>query len=129
LIYQDGSFYYINSYAKPVAGKSYYISNLNDMTFEDGTPVAKGTYEFDADGKMIVKEGLIDGVYYVHGVKVPYAGLIYQDGYYYYINTNANPVADRSYYISRLNGLTWEDGTPITKGTYIFDAEGRMIIG
>ena len=128
LIYQDGNFYYINDNAKPVAGRSYYITRLNGLTFSDGTAVAKGTYEFDENGVMQIKEGLVDGVYYEHGIKVPYKGLIYQDGYYYYINDNAKPVAGRSYYITRTNGLTWEDGTAIAKGTYTFDSEGRMVI-
>lgn len=128
LINQDGSFFYINDNAKPVAGKSYYITKTNDLTFSNGNPIPKGTYEFGEDGKMKIKEGLVDGIYYESGIKVPYAGLIKQDGYFYYINDNAKPVAGRSYYITKLNGLTYDNGTPVVKGSYEFDAEGRMII-
>ena len=128
LIKQDGYYYYINDYAKPVAGKTYYITKTNDLTWPDGTAIQKGSYEFDAEGRMVVKNGLVDGIYYVNSVKVPYAGLIKQDGYYYYINDNAKPVADKTYYITRLNDLTYEDGTAIQKGSYYFDEEGRMQI-
>lgn len=128
LIKQDGNYYYISDYARPIAGKSYFITNLNDQTFPDGTPIAKGTYEFDADGKMIIKQGLIDGVYYLNGKVQPYAGLIYQDGNYYYISDHGRPIANKEYYISNTNGLTFADGTPIPKGKYAFDADGVMQI-
>ena len=128
LIKQDGAYYYINDNAKPVVSRVYCISNTNGLTFEDGTPIPKGNYEFDADGKMIIKNGLVDGVYYVNGVKVPYAGLIKQDGAYYYINDNAKPVVGKSYYVRNTNDLTFENGTPIPKGTYTFDAEGKMVL-
>ena len=70
----------------------------------------------------------VDGIYYEYDAKKSYAGLIYQDGAYYYINDYAKPVAGKSYYISRTNDLTFADGTPIPKGTYTFDADGKMII-
>ena len=129
LIKVDGNFYYINTAGKPVANRSYYITNLNGLTYDNGLPVSKGSYEFDADGKMIIKEGLVDGVYYEFNKPVAYKGLIKVDGYYYYVNTNGAVIKDRTYYITNLNGLTWEDGTPVTKGYYTFDEQGRMIVG
>jgi len=77
---------------------------------------------------MIIKNGLVDGVYYVNNVVTAYAGLIEIDGDYYYINDGGKPVAGRSYYISKVNDLTWEDGTPIKKGMYSFGDDGKMII-
>ena len=128
LIEQDGYFYYINDNAKPVAGKTYFVTKTNDVTYADGTPIKKGSYVFDEEGRMVMRNGLIDGYYYENNVKVPYAGLIEQDGYFYYINDNAKPVAGKSYFITKTNDLTWADGTPIKKASYVFDEEGRMVM-
>ena len=127
LIEYDGHFYYINDGAKPVAGRDYHITKLNGVCYEDGTPVKKGTYTFDADGKMVIRNGLVDGVYYVNNLRTPYYGLIEQDGFFYYINDGAKPVAGRDYYITKTNDLEY-NGEPIKKGTYTFDAEGKMVI-
>ena len=128
LIEQDGYFYYISDHGMPIKNKSYAISRTNDLTYADGTVITKGTYTFDEEGRMVIREGLVDGYYYERNVKVPYAGLIEQDGYYYYISDHGMPIKNKSYAISRTNGLTYPDGTAITKGTYAFDEEGRMII-
>ena len=128
LIEQDGYFYYITSYGRPIVDRYYFISNTNDLTWADGTPVKKGMYAFDAEGKMAAVTGLINGEYYKDSVKTSYAGLIMHEGGYYYIGAYAKPVAGRSYYVSNTNGLTWPDGTPIAKGTYSFDDNGKMII-
>jgi glucan-binding YG repeat protein len=128
LIEYEGNFYYINDHGKPVVGKTYFITKTNDLTYADGVAITKGAYEFDADGKMIIKDGLVNGVYYEKNKVVAYKGLIEVDGAYYYINDNGKPVTDRSYYVAKTNGLVWQDGqTPIEKGTYTFDAEGKLI--
>ena len=106
----------------------YFISNTNGLTWEDGTLIQKGTYLFDADGKMSLVNGLIDGIYYEDSIKVSYAGLIMYEGNYYYISAYAKPVAGKEYYVSNTNGLTWEDGTPVAKGYYTFDENGKLII-
>lgn len=69
----------------------------------------------------------MDGFYYVDNVVTPDAGLIFQDGYYYYIIDEGRPVVGKRYYVSKLNDLVWLDGTPVTMGTYTFDAEGRLV--
>ena len=127
LIKVNDYYYYINDGAKPVAGRSYYITRLNDLTFSNGVAIPKGTYEFDAEGKMVLKNGLIDGIYYENSVKVAYRGLIEQDGAFYYINDGAKPVAGREYYVTKTNGLTY-NGKPIAKGNYTFAADGKMIL-
>ena len=128
LIQQDGHFYYISANGKPVANKNYFISKTNDLTWADGTPVNKGMYSFDADGKMSMYTGLFEGYYYKNGIKTSYAGLIEQDGAFYYITSYGRPIVDTYYYISNTNGLTWADGTPVNKGMYSFDADGKMSI-
>ena len=128
LIEHEGNYYYISDNARPVCDKTYFITKLNDVCYADGTPIAKGSYEFDAEGRMIMRNGLINGVYYVNNVKTPYAGLIESNGYYYYISDNARPVANKTYFITKLNDVTYPDGTPIAKGSYDFDEEGRMVM-
>ena len=128
LVEHEGSYYYINDYGRPFAGGEKYITRTNGLTLPDGTPIPQGRYFFDEDGRMqlVIKQGLVDGVYYEDNLPVPYAGLIYADGAYYYINDNARPFAGGEKYITRLNGLTLPDGTPIPEGKYTFDADGRM---
>ena len=128
LIEVDGCFYYINANGKPVAGRVYSIINTNGLTYANGVAITKGAYEFDAEGKMIVKNGLVDGVYYENNKAVPYKGLIEVDGDFYYINDYGKPVAGRVYSIINTNGLAYANGVAITKGAYEFDAEGKMII-
>ena len=128
LIEQDGSFYYISSHGKPIVSKNYFISKTNDLTWADGTPVNKGMYAFDADGKMSKYTGLFEGYYYKDGIKTSYVGLIEQDGALYYITSYGRPIADQNYFISKTNDLTWADGTLVNKGMYAFDVDGKMSI-
>ena len=68
----------------------------------------------------IVKESDGTWYYYVDDVKT-YAGLIQIDGDYYYVNSSFQVIHDRSYFISKTNGL-------MPQGTYQFDAEGKMVL-
>ena len=119
LIQVYGAYYYINSSCKAVKDCDYYVSNTNDL-------MAKGTYHFGTDGKMVIpeaKNGLVkengDLYYYVDGVR-NHAGLILVDGaYYYYINSSGKAVTGE-YYVSNTNGL-------MDKGWYEFDKDGKMI--
>ena len=124
LIQIDGDYYYVNSSFKVIHNQSYFISKNNGL-------MPQGTYEFDADGKMIIhspeeqKNGIVkesDDVwyYYVNDVKT-YAGLIQIDGDYYYVNSSFKVIHNQSYFISKTNGL-------LPNATYQFDADGKMII-
>ena len=72
LVEVDGSFYYIASDLKAVKNCTYYVTKTNDLK-------PAGYYTFDADGKMVIKSGLVeengDLYYYVDGAKTT-AGLI-----------------------------------------------------
>ena len=134
LVRYEGNFYYVSSGAKIVKNISNrYINKTNGLTFEDGTPITNGYYDFDADGKMIIpekREGVVDDHLYIDGVMVPaYTGLVKYNGSFYYISDGAKIVKNISHrYINRTNELMFEDGTPITNGYYDFDAEGKLII-
>ena len=124
LIQIDGDYYYVNSSFKVIHNQSYYVSKTNGLK-------AQGTYEFDADGKMViatddaggVKNGIVKETedtwyYYVDGTKT-YAGLIVIDGSYYYVNSKCEVIHGRQYFISKTNGL-------LVNGTYTFDEDGKM---
>ena len=124
LIQIDGDYYYVNSSFKVIHNQSYYVSKTNGLK-------AQGTYEFDADGKMViatddagtVKNGIVKETedtwyYYVDGTKT-YAGLIVIDGSYYYVNSKFEVIHGRNYFISKTNGL-------LANGTYTFDEDGKM---
>ena len=124
LIEIDGDYYYVNSYFKVIHDQSYFISKTNGL-------MPQGTYEFDADGKMVIKtesekkNGIVkesDDVwyYYVNDVKT-YAGLIEIDGDYYYVNSSFKVIHNQNYYVSKTNGLK-------AQGTYEFDADGKLVV-
>ena len=118
-------YYYFGEDDKAVKDGDYKVDKNN------GLPLPCYKYRFDADGIIehdedTSKNGICDGdgskFYYIDGVKVG-EGLIVVDGSYYYARTStAEIVRNRSYWVTKTNGL------PIKEGTYKFDADGRMII-
>ena len=119
LVEVDGSYYYIASDLKAVKNCTYYVTKTNDLK-------PAGYYTFDADGKMIIKNGLVeengDLYYYVDGAKTA-AGLIKWDGNYYYIASNLKAVKGARHYIfaDKANGLK-------AAGWYWFNADGTMFL-
>ena len=119
LVEVDGSFYYIASDLKAVKNCTYYVTKTNDLK-------PAGYYTFDADGKMVIKSGLVeengDLYYYVDGAKTT-AGLIKWDGNYYYIASNLKAVKGARHYIfaDKANGLK-------AAGWYWFNADGTMFL-
>ncbi len=126
MIIIDGDYYYIRTGGVVATGK-YWCTNNNDLM-----PAA--SYTFDEDGKMLnpptteepepdvpdesVKNGIIDGKYYVDGVLTA-AGMIIIDGDYYYIRTGG-VVATGKYWCTNNNDLM-----PVA--SYTFDEDGKMI--
>lgn len=121
----DGSYYYISGNGcVAIKNRVYYISEAKANGL-----LPAGNYTFGADGKMIIKNGIVkdnDGYirYYVNGVStIP--GLVQDnEGYFYYISGNgAVAIVNRTYYISeaKANGL-------LPAGNYKFGEDGRMII-
>ena len=119
LVEVDGSFYYIASDLKAVKNCTYYVTKTNDLK-------PAGYYTFDADGKMVIKSGLVeengDLYYYVDGAKTA-AGLIEWDGNYYYIASNLKAVKDAKHYVfaDKANDLK-------SAGWYWFNADGTMYL-
>ena len=82
-----------------------------------------GTYTFGADGKLELKNGFVDGRYYVDGVMQVNLGLIKVGEDYYYIHGNG-AVQVGTFYVNagKTNGL-------LPAGTYTFGADGKLIFG
>ena len=119
LVEVDGSFYYIASDLKAVKNCTYYVTKTNDLK-------PAGYYTFDVDGKMVIKNGLVeengDLYYYVDCAKTA-AGLIEWDGNYYYIASNLKAVKDAKHYVfaDKANDLK-------SAGWYWFNADGTMYL-
>ena len=119
LVEVDGSFYYIASDLKAVKNCTYYVTKTNHLK-------PAGYYTFDADGKMVIKSGLVeengDLYYYVDGAKTT-AGLIEWEGNYYYIASNLKAVKNAKHYVfaDKANGLK-------SAGWYWFNADGTMYL-
>ena len=118
LIEWDDNYYYIASNLKAVKDAKHYV-------FADKANGLKsaGWYWFNADGTMYL-EGIREEngtkYYYKDGVK-NYAGLIEISGDYYYVKSDCSVVCDRSYYVTKSNGL-------MPSATYTFGADGKMVI-
>ena len=128
LIEIEGSYYYVRTSGEVVHGRKYWITKTNGL-------MPEGSYEFDAEGKMInppklndpseKKDGIVSengSLYYYKDGQLNYAGLIEIEGSYYYVRTNGEVVHGRKYWITKTNGLKAE-------GSYEFDDDGKMILG
>ena len=123
LIEIEGSYYYVKSDCSLVCGRSYYVTKTNDL-------MPNGTYTFDKDGKMEIKNGIYreklgDGkeylFYYVDNVRQINTGLVQlDDGSYIYVCSGAN-LAIGDYYVTKTNGL-------LPNGVYTFGDDGKMVI-
>ena len=77
-----------------------------------------GVFQEDYNG-LYRYEGEI--YYLTNGKRDSTVGLVYEDGYYYYINPdNAKAYRDRTAWINKTNGL-------VPAGRYTFDENGRMV--
>ena len=121
LVFEGVDYYYFSgSDLKAIKNRTVYITKTNDL-------LPAGNYTFDEDGKMIIKQGIVndpDGNirYYVDGVAT-YAGLVKDtDGSFYYISGNGCiAIRNRTAYITKTNDL-------LPAGNYTFGADGKMIV-
>ena len=134
---EDGYYYYEKGVAKEAGlikiGDDYYLAESGGKlatgriwvgTYASNGLLAKGYYEFGADGAML--QGVVekvDGLYYYNRGNTAYLGLIERDGEYYYVNEGGKLEIGRVYVGSYpSNGL-------VTKGYYEFGEDGAMLNG
>ena len=122
LVKWNGNYYYVSKSGKMYVG-TYKLSD--EQAGKAG--LTGGTYTFDAEtGKMIVKEvknGVVDGYYYVDGVRTGIGGLVNWNGDYYYISKSGKV------YVGTYKLSDEQAGKAgLAGGTYTFDAEtGKMV--
>ncbi|MBO5332867.1 MAG: hypothetical protein J6B37_01995 [Clostridia bacterium] len=132
LVEVDGDFYFIGDRHEIIKGRKAYLSEerINGLTYADGTPIAVGSYEFDENGKMIMREGIVGNHIYKNNIMLKAYQLVEVDGDFYFIGDRHEIIKGGKAYLSeaRINGLTYADGTPIAVGNYNFDENGKMVI-
>ena len=127
LVEQDGYFYYVSDGGKIVKGKRAFLNTTNGLKFADGKAVPNRNFTFDEEGRMIILNGIVDGVYYENSQPVSYKGLVEQDGAFYYVGYAGKIVINKSVWVKTTNGLVFSDGNLIQQGTFYFDSEGKMV--
>ena len=132
LVQYEGDYYFIDAGDKLLKNTRVYLSAnfVSGHTFADGTPIAAGYYEFDADGKMIIKNGPDGDYFYRNGVRLGRYQLVEFEGDYYFIDAGDKLLKNVRVYLSErfVEGKTFADGTPIAPGYYTFDADGKMVL-
>ena len=113
LVAYNGAIYFIGDGAIAVTNTTVTITKTNGLK-------EPGTYTFDAEGKLVTYNGIVDGYYYVEGIKTA-AGMLYIDGNYYFAANGGKLKVSESSWCSNNNGL-------LPAGTYRFDAEGKIIM-
>ena len=80
-----------------------------------------GAWLSDYNGLYTQVENGVEKTYLIKdGVRVSYPGLFQLDGSYYYISSSNVLIKDRTYFVSKTNGLK-------PQAKYAFDAEGRLV--
>ena len=106
------------------------VENNNDMLF------AGDKYIFDENGVIVHDDFNLNSIceldgklfYCIDGVIIRH-GLVRVDGRLYYARSvSGELVTGCRYWVTRTNGLTFEDGTPIAPGYYYFNDNGVMFI-
>ena len=119
LIEWNDDIYYVRSNGQVAIGE-YYITTTNDL---EGYTFGQKLV-FDENGKLLpVKNGVVDGYYYVNGSIAYGAGLIEWKGDIYYVRSNGQ-VATGEYYITTTNDL---EGYTFGQ-KLVFDEGGALII-
>ena len=129
LVKWEGNFYYVNDGGKIVRNMRKFVNTTNGLTFENGDPIQRTYYDFDADGKMVLKNGIVGDYYYINGVlAAPYYGLVEWEGNFYYVNDGGKIVRNMRKFVNTTNGLTFENGEAVPRAFFEFDADGKMLI-
>ena len=111
----DGDYYAVGAGGKVLTGKQYVSKTYCDLP-------AGREYTFGEDGKML--DGFVtmeDGIYYYENGRTPSPGLIYVDGYYYFVYWGGKLITNRTFYVWETNGYS-------IRMNYTFDELGRVIL-
>ena len=89
----------------------------------EGTPFPVAYYEFDAEGRLIVKNGpQDDGFFYLNGIRQNCYQLVKWEGNYYFIDDGHKYAKNKRIYLS----AQYIGDEPLEVGYYQFGADGTM---
>ena len=135
---EDGELYYYENGVKHTArglfkvGNDYYYAKSGGALLRNCTEWAnvtndllpKAKYEFDANGKIVLKNGFISEAgelyYYVNGEKYTTRGAFKVGDDYYYAQNGGALIRNKTLWVSVTNGL-------ITEGRHTFDEDGKIV--
>ena len=88
-----------------------------------------GYYTFDAEGKMVIKNGVIDGFMYINNRRIERYALIEFEGNFYYVGDYRKVVTNKKMWLTAedIAGKTWPDGCMLEVGYHYFDETGRLV--
>ena len=121
LVNFEGDYYFINDGDKIAKNIKLYLSEQ----FVEGTGIAPGLYDFDAEGKMMLKNGVFGDYLYINGAMQKAYQLVEFNGDYYFVNDCHKIAKSCKIYL----GQQFVEGTDFEVGVFEFDADGKMIIG
>ena len=112
----NGEYYFFTAGGGLIRNQKYYV-------WETHCDLPLGTYEFDADGKLV--DGIVEKengtYYYTLGQVGQVAGLINVDGDYYFVEYSGKCATGKVY--------TWKTNCDLSCDTYEFGADGKMLNG
>ena len=120
----SGSYYYLDETGKVMTGKQHVGSYI--MSYSK-FPLPVGSYEFDAEGKML--DGIVtkeDGTYYYKMGKPVAAGWVKDGNDYYVFSDNGKALVGRNWVGSY---LTQNSLNPYKAGNFVFGLDGKLANG
>ena len=126
----DNNYYFISDGHKLAKNCKIYLASkyTNGHNYNDGRPMSEGYFTFDSEGKMVIKNGVIDGYLYIDDVKQTAYKLVKYDGNYYFVSDGHKVAVNTTMYLASrfTDGHYYDDGTPMTAGYYTFDSTGKL---
>ena len=121
LIEIGGDLYYVKSDCTAIRGQSYYVAKTNGL-------IPAGSYAFDADGRLITKNGIYQEgeylFYYIDNVRQIGLGLVQledETGSFYIYVRSGGDLAVGAYKITKTNNL-------LPAGSYDFGTDGKLYV-
>ena len=127
LIKIGDALYYVKAGGWVVKNGSRYVPDTAISDEVRALGFEAGVYAFDAEGKFVLKNGIINGTYYENGKAVE-AGLIRLDGKIYYVKAGGWVVTNGSRYVADtvISAELKREG--FVAGVYTFDATGALVL-
>jgi len=118
LVRIDGDLYFVKKDGTLFTGASLTVTEANANGLAD-----PGKYWADEDGRMTVRNGIVNGYYYENGAIVRGKGLVTFAGDFCFVKKDGTVFKDAWLYVTeaKANGL-------VSAGKYYFDADGMMIL-